>query len=181
MTASQAFSRICLFVLITLLLCSSSTQADDRNIRRTDSSAGRVALVIRNNSYDSAALKNPVNDAEDMAAALSDIGFEVIKKIDADKREMISAINQFGQKLRNAEVGLFYFSGHGVQVNGVNYLIPVKTWVETESDVEFEAVATSRILGKMEDAESSLNIVILDACRDNPFARSFRSTLSDKI
>jgi formylglycine-generating enzyme required for sulfatase activity len=137
---------------------------------------GRVALVIGNGGYQSAPLKNPVNDARDISAALKKIGFEVITTIDGSKREMIEAIDSFADKLRRADIGLFYFAGHGMQIRGRNYLIPVKVKVSSESDVEFESVDAGRVMGKMKDAGNKLNVVILDACRNNPFARSFRSS-----
>lgn len=137
----------------------------------------RTALVIGNSSYKSSPLRNPVNDATDIAEELRKVGFTVIQKKNATQREMERAIRKFGKELRKrGGVGLFYYAGHGIQVNGRNYLIPVDAEIETESDVKFEAVDAGRILGKMEDADNDLNIVILDACRDNPFARSFRSS-----
>ncbi|MBU2548274.1 MAG: SUMF1/EgtB/PvdO family nonheme iron enzyme [Proteobacteria bacterium] len=138
----------------------------------------RVALVIGNGAYKTAPLKNPVNDARDIATALKELGFEVIHKENADKRAMIEAIDLFYARLVKADVGLFFFSGHGMQVKGRNFLIPVDARVQTETDVEFESVDAGRVLGKMESAQAEVNIVILDACRNNPFARSFRSTAS---
>ena len=117
-----------------------------------------------------------MNDATDFSKALTDFGFDVITLINASKAEMIKSIDQFGVKIRNAEASLFYYAGHGMQVEGQNYLIPVKSNINTQSDIEFEAVAVGRILGKMEDARCKVNIVFLDACRNNPFARSFRSS-----
>lgn len=137
--------------------------------------AERLALVIGNSAYGNSPLVNPVNDATDIAAALKKTGFRVILKTDAGRREMIKAMRAFGDELGDSEVGLFYFAGHGLQIDGRNYLIPVDATIESESDVEFEAVDAGRVLGKMEDAANGLNIIILDACRDNPFARSFRS------
>ena len=138
-------------------------------------SATRTALVIGNGDYDSAPLKNPANDAVDMAKALRELGFEVIEKTNASKREMILAVDEFAKRLHNAEIGVFYFAGHGMQIHGRNYLIPVKAHVTSETDVQFEAMDAGRVLGKMQDAGNKLNIVILDACRDNPFKRSFRT------
>lgn len=88
---------------------------------------------------------------------------------------MEDAVRNFGKKLRKGGVGLFYYAGHGIQVNGKNYLIPIDAKIESESDVKYESVDAGRILGKMEDAENDVNIVILDACRNNPFSRGFRS------
>ena len=89
---------------------------------------------------------------------------------------MKRAIDKFGRTIRDGGVGLFYFSGHGMQVDGRNYLIPVDAEVDAEADVEYEAVEAGRVLAKMETAQNEMNIVILDACRNNPFARSFRNT-----
>ena len=135
----------------------------------------RVALVIGNGTYPTAPLKNPPNDAADMASALKGLGFEVELLTNAGREAMVRAINAFGSRLDAADVGLFYFAGHGMQIKGNNYLIPVDARPESETDVEFEGVEAGRLLGKMETARSKLNIVILDACRNNPFARSFRS------
>jgi formylglycine-generating enzyme required for sulfatase activity len=135
----------------------------------------RLALVIGNGAYKSGPLRNSVNDAHDMTATLRELGFEVIYYRNADQRKTEDAIRQFGKRLRKGGVGLFYFAGHGMQLNGRNYLIPVDARIETESDVKYEAVDAGRVLGKMEDAGNRLNIVILDACRDNPFSRSFRN------
>jgi uncharacterized caspase-like protein len=137
--------------------------------------ATRTALVIGNSNYRTAPLTNPQNDARDMAAVLRKLGFEVIEKIDADERRMKAAINDFSKKLRRSDIGLFYYAGHGMQINSNNYLIPVGADISSESDVEFEAVNAGRVLGKMREAGNRLNIVILDACRDNPFKRTFRT------
>jgi uncharacterized caspase-like protein len=142
---------------------------------QTADAAKRTALVIGNGAYASTPLKNPVNDAVDMAKALRELGFDVIEKTDASKRDMILAVDEFAKRLREAEIGVFYFAGHGMQIHGRNYLIPVKAHVTSETDVQFEAMDAGRVLGKMQDARNKLNIVILDACRDNPFKRSFRS------
>ena len=135
----------------------------------------RIALVIGNSAYNFSPLTNPVNDAKGMAIALKKLGFSVTLRTDADQRSMKESIRLFGKKLRSGGVGLFYFAGHGLQVKGRNYLIPVGAKIESESDVEYEAVDAGRVLGKMEDAGNVLNIIMLDACRNNPFGRSFRS------
>jgi|GEM_PF-4573573 len=148
----------------------------DRGIKVIPKSfKGRLALVIGNGTYETDPLRNPANDAYDMAAILKKLNFEVMRKINANKREMIIAIDEFGKKLRSADVGLFFFAGHGMQVKDQNYLIPIGSYVSSETDVEYEGVAIGRVLGKMETAGSKINIIILDACRDNPFKRSFRS------
>lgn len=136
----------------------------------------KTALVIGNGAYTSSPLRNPVDDATDITSMLKKLGFKVILKTNANQRTMKKSIRNFGKKLRNGGVGLFYYAGHAVQVQGTNYLIPIGAQIESESDVEYEAIDTGRVLGKMEDAGNGLNIIILDACRDNPFARSFRTS-----
>ena len=135
----------------------------------------RVALVIGNGSYESAPLRNPVNDARAITKVLTNLGFTVTEKENLDQKEMKREIQAFGQRLIKGGVGLFYYAGHGMQVNGRNYLIPVGAHIEHEKHVEYEGVDAGSVLSEMEFARNRLNIVILDACRDNPFARSFRS------
>ncbi|HEU0143850.1 MAG TPA: caspase family protein [Nitrososphaera sp.] len=151
--------------------------AQQRQLTMEDSNTERrVALVIGNAAYEIAPLKNPVNDAQDMAKALRELGFEVIYRENLNQNDMKRAIRAFGEKLRGGGIGLFYYAGHGVQVKGVNYLVPVNAKVETEEEVEYECVDAGFVLAQMESARNNMNIVILDACRNNPFARSFRST-----
>lgn len=168
---ASAFAAVIFFFLVT------SANADDRSITiKSTSGETRLALVIGNSNYANLPLKNPVNDARDISRALKNLGFQVIYEEDASRRRMDEAIRNFYQKLRNGGVGLFYYAGHGMQVNGRNYLIPIGARIESESDIEHESIDIARVLGKMEDAGNPVNIVILDACRDNPFARSFRSS-----
>ena len=139
---------------------------------------GRVALVIGNADYEVARLQNPVNDACDMETQLAGLGFQVTRLLNADKRAMERAVDAFSRKLRDAGgVGLFYFAGHGVQVDGFNYLLPVGVDFSSEADVRYNAVNAGWVLGKMKDAENRLNMVFLDACRNNPFIRRFRSAM----
>jgi uncharacterized caspase-like protein len=135
----------------------------------------RTALVIGNGNYPSARLINPVNDATDMAATLKRLGFTVILKINARHQEMEEAIRDFGNRLKRGGVGLFFYAGHGLQISGQNYLIPIGARINRETEVKFQAVDAEMILDEMANAGNDLNIVILDACRDNPFSRSFRS------
>jgi hypothetical protein len=138
----------------------------------------RVALVIGNGAYSDGALANSVNDARDIAAALRQLGFSVSSGENLSRRQMEEKIRDFGQKIRGGGVGMFYYAGHGVQVGGANYLIPVGAQINGESEVKYEAVDAGFVLAQMEEAKNRLNIVILDACRNNPFARSFRSASS---
>lgn len=161
-------------IVFSFVFCS--TAFSDRSIRRNTDGRQRTALVIGNGDYQSAPLKNPANDAADMAAALKKMGFEVIHLQDAGQRKMEDAVSDFGNRLRDGGVGLFYYAGHGVQVRGQNYLIPVDAQIKTEADVRYRAVNADWVLDKMGDAQNGVNIVILDACRDNPFSRSFRTS-----
>jgi TPR repeat protein len=142
---------------------------------RPASAAPRTALVIGNAAYQSAPLRNPVNDASDMAAALRKLGFDVTLLKDATMQQMEGAVRDFGLKLRKGGLGLFFFAGHGLQVAGENYLVPVNAVIQSEGDVKYGCLNAGLVLAKMEDAGNGPNVVILDACRNNPFARSFRS------
>jgi len=135
----------------------------------------RVALVIGNGSYASSPLANPVHDATDMATSLKRLGFKVTLKKNAHLQDMEEAIRDFGDSLRGGVVGLFFYAGHGVQIAGKNYLIPIGAKIKRETDVKYQAVDAEMILDEMANAGNSMNIVILDACRDNPFGRSFRT------
>ena len=145
--------------------------------------ASRLALVIGNGDYHhEPSLANPVNDATDIAAVLKNLGFEVILKRNAKRRAMIRAVQDFGEQLPRHDVGLFYYSGHGLQARGENFLVPVDAQIKSKADIEFESVPANRILRQMEEANNGVNIVILDACRDNPFTTSqkgFRKGLAE--
>ncbi len=135
----------------------------------------RTALVIGNSNYGQGKLRNPSNDARAMGNTLKDLGFEVALKFNLNLRQMDEAVRAFGQKIKDGGIGLFYFAGHGVQVEGVNYLAPVGALVEKEQDIKFEMLAIGKVTAEMEAAKNGLNILILDACRNNPFLRAFRS------
>ncbi len=151
--------------------------AQDRGqaVRKTDAEP-RIALVIGNGAYAEAPLANPVNDARDMSATLSQLGFEVLSGENRNLRQMEDLAREFGRKIRGGGVGMFYFAGHGAQVGGANYLIPIGAKINGEAEVKYEAVDAGFVLAQMEEARNRLNIVVLDACRNNPFARSFRSS-----
>jgi hypothetical protein len=136
----------------------------------------RIALVIGNADQHSAPLKNPVNDARAVSRALKELGFEVLLKENLPQQGFVAALREFGTEFKNPDAtGLFYDAGHGMQVKGANYLIPVDATIEGEDEIRYIALDANQVLEKMEQAGNRLNIVILDACRDNPFARSFRS------
>jgi len=112
-----------------------------------------------------------------MAGVLESLGFKVIKIENATSKEMKIAIDQFGQELEKYNVGLFYYAGHGIQVKGLNYLVPVDADIQSEAQVEYDCIQADRVLSFMEYAKTDVNIIILDACRNNPFKRSWsRST-----
>jgi Caspase domain len=137
----------------------------------------RLALVIGNSDYAFAPLRNSLNDARDFAAALKDSGFDVTILENAKLRDTRNALRDFGDRLKaQGGVGLFYYAGHGMQVKGRNYLIPVAAQIEREDEVEFESLDANQVLEKLDSAGNRFNIVILDACRNNPFARAFRSS-----
>jgi hypothetical protein len=133
----------------------------------------RVALVIGNAKYQGApSLRNPVNDAKAMSDSLSELGFEVIEATDATQKEMNRAITSFGSKLSPETVALFFYAGHGLQVKGRNYIIPVDAQIESEAAIASEAVSVDAVLEQLN--ASPVSIIVLDACRNNPFERSFR-------
>jgi hypothetical protein len=141
----------------------------------------RVALVIGNADYRMGPLLNPVNDARAISNALRNANFDVIKYENlATMADMKKAVREFGSRIQNGGVGLFYYAGHGMQVNGNNYLIPVQAEIYKEEEVEFESLDVNFVLAQMESAHNRMNIIILDACRDNPFSRSWRSASSAK-
>lgn len=134
----------------------------------------RLALVIGNSSYQNGgSLKNPVNDVRSVSSALQAMGFEVLRYENVTQAQMKQAINSFGTKLRGFEVGLFYYAGHGIQHKGTNYMIPVEADLQAAEQIEFDCVAADRILAYMESASTKVNILIMDACRNNPFERSW--------
>ncbi len=138
----------------------------------------RVALIVGNSDYKNGnKLVNPKNDASDIAGALKRLSFEVELLVNADEKPLGLAVERFGEKAKNADIAFFYYAGHGVQVNGNNYLIPVDANIKEENQVKFSCLDANLVLAKLESAESKVNIIVMDACRDNPFERSWtRST-----
>jgi hypothetical protein len=136
----------------------------------------RIALVIGNGEYQSSPLRNPTNDAEDVSRALSILGFEVNVLKNASFVEMTRAVRDFGKKIQHADaVALFFFSGHGIQYRGSNFLIPAQADIQGPEDLPYSAINLDMIYEKMEAAGARTNIIILDACRNNPFQGSERA------
>ncbi len=160
----KALKKYCLLLILFLLQTNNIWAAQKR-----------VALVIGNGSYQYSPLSNPVNDAQDMGKTLKSLGFEVEVYLNLSRKKMREKIRQFGERLKKTDIGLFYFAGHGVQIAGRNYLVPISADVHSADEVQDEGIDAGSILRKMETAGNLVNIVILDACRNNPFARSFRN------
>jgi hypothetical protein len=157
-------------VVVAAMCLTTPAQADKR-----------VALVVGNSAYKNVTpLDNPRNDARLMADTLRALGFVVVgggAQLDLDKSQFDSAVHSFSDQIQGADVGLFYYAGHGVQVRGANYLVPVGANPTRESDVDFQLIDTALVLRQMEGAGTKLNMVILDACRNNPFGgRGLRAT-----
>jgi uncharacterized membrane protein YgcG len=140
----------------------------------------RVALVIGNGKYQSvAALPNPSNDAADVSEALRKLGFDVVEGRDLDKRGMEDKVREFGRKLDRASLALFFYAGHGLQVGGKNYLVPTDAKLERPGDLSFDTIDVAQVLAQME-AEPRVNLIFLDACRDNPLARTLARSLGTR-
>ncbi|MEQ9491080.1 MAG: caspase family protein [Alphaproteobacteria bacterium] len=165
-------TKFTIVVLAGLLMSVLSVQ-----VRASDEQ--RIALVIGNGDYRSAPLRNPVNDATLMSETLTELGFDVSLHTDAGRRDMRRAIADFGKKLEDAHgnaIALIYYAGHGVQIDGENYLIPVDAEIFEALDVKIEGIQASAMLDAMAWTDSRMNIVILDACRNNPFVTVSRTS-----
>lgn len=160
--------------LMALCCVAQPAKKADTPAPKVTAKADRLALVIGNAAYKDSPLLNPVNDARDMAELLRRNGFEVIVRENATHKAMHLALREFGDKLSRDKMGLVFFAGHGVQVRGRNYLLPVDADVAREDEVAFNAIDLQAVLEKMESARNHTNLVILDACRDNPFATRFK-------
>jgi TonB family protein len=159
-------SKVVLF-FITLILCSQAFAQPREN---------RVALVVGNSAYKSAPLRNPTNDAKDMAAKLKGMGFTVIERNNLTVKQIGSTLRELRSKLTPGSVALVYYAGHGLQIKGENYFPTVDAEIAGEEDVPNQSLAMRQIMDVLEDAKTRLNLVFLDACRNNPYQRSFRSS-----
>ena len=160
---------VCLLLLATWLGCGSAHAEH------------RVALVIGNSAYRSVPLlSNPVNDAALVGGMFKKAGFDLVEiKLDLNAIDMRKALRDFGGKTREAEVAVVYYAGHGIELDGINYLIPTDATLETDSDVLDETLPLDRALFAVEPAKQ-LRLVILDACRDNPFAKTMKRTIASR-
>lgn len=159
---------------------ADETPASPRGIRRTepiapDNQVNRHALVIGNSEYQHLPdLRNPRADAKAIAELLSEAGFEVSLHLNTTRKHLLNVLDEFQQRLAHESVALIYYAGHAVQVAGRNHLIPVDADVRSEVDVEAESLAVDRLLGKLEERHTRLNLILLDACRNNPFPSEYR-------
>lgn len=170
----RGIGLICLAILSGIILCLTDRQAFAEK---------RVALVIGNSSYQHVGrLDNPGNDARLIADTLGNLGFTIVgghALLDVDKSTLDTAISKFGSEVIGADVALFFYSGHGLQVRGENYLVPIEANPSREADVYVQMTDVAAVLSQMEGSSTRLNLVILDACRNNPFAgRGFRAVES---
>jgi uncharacterized caspase-like protein len=168
---TMSCARILLALIATCILLVLPASAEKR-----------VALVVGNSAYkDVPSLPNPVNDANDIASALKASGFDVVLGIDVDKRDFDSRIRSFTQLLETADVAVLFYAGHGLQVGGRNFLIPVDAKLQSERELDFDAVSLDFILKQMELGRADkTNIVFLDACRDNPFAGNLARSMGTR-
>lgn len=171
--SAHLFGRVLLAMLLSFPL---SLVAQD--FPQSNTNEHRVALVIGNSNYRNSPLKNPVNDARAMRDKLKRMGFDVVMREDIKVREIGGALREFRSKLRAGSIALFFYAGHGLQIRGENYLPAVDAEISSEEDVPQQSLNVNSVLTTMEDSKAGVNLVLLDACRNNPFARSFRSAAS---
>src|SRR4029078_4614025 len=138
----------------------------------------RVALVVGNSAYGSSpALRNPANDANDMAETLKKLGFEVVLGIDLDQDRFATTIETFARALDGADAGLFFYAGHGLQINDKNYLVSINAQLNNEFLISSETIALDAVVRLME-SKVPLNIILVDACRNNPLPENLKRTLA---
>jgi formylglycine-generating enzyme required for sulfatase activity len=164
-----------LLLILAAGALSLAYAADDRVPAAQPAKDKRVALVIGNAAYGTSPLKNPVNDARAIAAKLQKLGFDVVKRENLTTRQIGSTLREFRSKLGPGAEALFFYAGHGLQVKGVNYLPAVDADITSEEDVPNQSINVSQLLEIMDDTKTRLNLIFLDACRNNPFTRRFRS------
>lgn len=168
--------------LLAVVLCVFAVPAFAGHQPGTlDHDGRRLALVIGNADYGFAPLRNPVNDARAMAQTLAQLGFEVIRVENANLGTMLDAIRQFTLKARANDVRLFYYAGHGVQVDGRNYLIPVGTEIRSDDEIARKSADMSALIDQLGRLSDGLNILILDACRNNPFKDAAFKTADGRL
>jgi formylglycine-generating enzyme required for sulfatase activity len=157
-------------IAVAAFLVSGTVAAQVRNSAdRVKPQEGRVALIIGNSDYKSAPLENPANDASDLANALEKQGFNVLVRENVGERGLKEAVDVFAKHLKQGGIGLFFFAGHGIQLKDQNFLLPVDIGFDSEADISYKSVSAEYVLSRMAEAGNRINVVILDACRNNPF------------
>ena len=171
--STHPISRLLIAILLTLI---STTLLSSIVFAATSDNSKRVALVIGNSEYSNSPLKNPVNDAKDIAAKLRKLGFEVIERNNLKTKQIGGTLREFKSKLSPGSVALVFYAGHGLQIKGINYLPTVDADINSEEDVSNQSISVNQIMDVLDESKSRLNLVFLDACRNNPYAsRNFRS------
>ena len=162
-----------IFLIFSVLTFYVNASTDRSIYRKNYGTENKVALIIGNSNYDHfSSLKNTLNDAEDMRKILKDKGFDVLYLKDANLESMENMVEKFSMKLRKGGVGFFYYAGHGIEVEGKNYLVPVEAKISKKSKVKYRSLPIDMIIDEMEESRNRLNIVVLDSCRNDPFSRS---------
>ena len=164
------YQRLFLSLLLFFNLLAHSAHATNQP------NESRAALVIGNAAYNEIPLKNAGNDAEDMAAKLRELGFTVVYRKNLQQRQIGAALAEFRNAIQPGGTALFYYAGHGLQVRGENFLPTVDADIQGQDDVPNQSVNVNQVLAAMEESKSRVNLVFLDACRNNPYTRRFRST-----
>lgn len=165
------FRRLVAGAVIASVFGSDSLVAAQTTLDHVGSER-RIALVVGNGNYKFSPLKNPTNDARAMGQALKDLGFTVIQLENVGMQAMLDATRDFANKAKDYQVRVFYYAGHGVQVKGKNYLIPVDADVTSEDEIQTKAADVNELIEKLGQITTGLNILILDACRNNPFVNT---------
>ena len=153
---------------------SPATPQTQMKEARSGAEGKKIALVMGNSTYKESPLHTPVNDAKDMTNTLRKLGFTVITRTNVNQRKMEEAIQEFIRQIQQGHIGLFYFSGHGIQIEGENYLIPVNEYIRSENEIRYKTIQVTSLLEQMEASGNRNNIVILEACRREPFT-TFRT------
>lgn len=167
--------RACVVLLVPLAVWSVAVllDAQARRLAR-DESLGerRLALVIGNDAYPRMPLRNAVNDASSMAAALTRVGFDVRRATNTSFKELNQSIDRFVGELRRGDIALVYYAGHGIQIEGENFLLPIDFDAQDETDAKYEGYSASRLAERLPASGAQLSVLVFDACRDNPFRAS---------
>ena len=170
--------RWMLFIFSAFFAYSASAIESSQSKMAQPQDDQRIALVIGNSRYESAPLQNPVNDSKAFAEKLREMGFQVIEKENLTTRQIPATLREFRSSLKPGAVALFFYAGHGLQIKGVNYLPAVDADVASEEDVSMQSIDVNKLLDMLGEAKTRLNLVFLDACRNNPFTRRLRSGIS---